>query len=135
MKKLRELNLEDKYMEPADFRFYTTDWESNGTSTLIIADQDNQIIAIIEEALFNATFQPTDRLNGVTAGYANESIWYIEDNEDNEELLESLHENTSSEMYLVAQLDREQVLESIAQSPVQTRFEVLRKIVTAIKGA
>ena len=103
-----------------ELKLYTTEWASNGTSSLIICDQDGRIILCLDEALFNApqknhleTFDQEYLCDG-------ESV-FLSHQGDHFDPLYSISPETA--------------LRCIAVSPVQTEKSVLNKINKAIKGA
>jgi hypothetical protein len=124
MKNLKQINLLDSYMDPADFRFFCSQWAPNGTSDLIIVDQDGQIVESISEALFSPP-QDNDR-HGAVFG----QIFYCDS--DSVFPVEPDSEEQESDIF---PLTLDDVLSSIAQSPVQSRISVLRQIVSALKRA
>ena len=125
MKKLKDIILDSTYMSPAQVRFYTTDWQSNGTSCLIITDDMNQIIGCVDEALFGPTLSHNscgDTLGGGHICLDPDSVMFIDDLERIEGCAD-----------VVYPLRWDQVMSSIAESPVQSRLGVLKSIVGLIK--
>jgi hypothetical protein len=112
-------------MSPADFRFYCTDWHPNGTSGLFITDNNGQCVAYIDEALFGPVLD--HNRNGETFGGVSycdgDSVWLITEEPE-----------TIPQEDIVYPLLLDDVLSSIAVSPVQSRMDVLRCIVAALKG-
>lgn len=131
MKRLKDINLVSSYMNPAKVRFYTTDWSPNGTAGLLICDDMDQIIDFIDEALFSPTLSDNscgDTLGGIFLNPYGDSIHFIgNSDEPTESDLESEDR--------VYPLRIDQVLDSIAVSPTQSRMDVLRKLVKGIKEA
>ncbi len=121
---MKDINLVDSYMHPADFRFYTTEWTPNGTSMLLIVDNMDQVVGSIDEALFGPPLD-NDR-NGAVFDQSHywdgTSVWLV--NKD-EELLPN---------DMLFPLTKADVLRHIAVSPVQSSIDVLRQIVSLIKS-
>lgn len=128
MKTIKEINLEDSFMNPADFRFFCYSNNSNGTADLIIVDQDNQIIASLDQFLFNPINDP-DR-NGALIGemsicYYGESVGTIYP--ESYTITEDCPE--------VFPLLWTDVLNSIAESPAHSSFSQLKLLISTIKEA
>lgn len=120
---------EQGYMRTPMIRFYTTQWSPNGTSELIITDDMNQIISVIPEALFNAP-QSHNRIGETFGGVHlcpyDDSVMFYQNSDEFEE-----HEQEA----IVYPLSLDDVLESLAQSPVKSRFTALRELISTIKAA
>lgn len=127
MTKLNRDALESSYSSPAVVRFYTTDWAPNGTSMLIITDDMGQIIGHIDEALFGPVLD-SDRCGDMLG---DKHVWL-------DEAICVYDSETASELRCggdleVCPLKIDDVLDSIAESPIQSRFSVLRRLVEIIK--
>jgi len=126
-------------------KLYITQDAPNGTSALIIADQDGQIINVIDEAVFGLyQHQKTmDRIGGVNALVNGESIAYFDSNHeayswnDETETEELLNESAADLLYktgeycgaeLVQEVSLDQVLKHIAVSPVSDGSVVIKAL-------
>jgi len=123
---LKDINLVDSYLNPAKLRFFTTEACPNGTSDLIIVDDMGQIVDYLDNMLFNPIIDH-DR-NGNMLGDIN--ICYYGDSIGS--IPSDIYE-TSSDCPMVYPLLLEDVLESIAVSPVHTKFSQLRLLISSIK--
>ena len=126
-------------------KLYITQEAPNGTSALIIADQDGQIIDVIDEAVFGLyRHQDTmDQIGGVNAIANGESVIYFESNHeayqwnDETETEELLNESAEDILYrdgeycgaeLVQEVSLDQVLKHIAVSPVSDGSVVIKTL-------
>lgn len=126
-------------------RLYITQDAPNGTSALIIADQDGQVTDIIEEAVFGLyQHQKTmDRIGGVSALVNGETVVYFEANHEAyawnnaTETEELMNESAADILYrdgeycgavLVQDVSLDQVMRHIAVSPVSDGINVLRAL-------
>lgn len=113
-------------------KLYVTDMEPNGTRSLIITDSDNQVLEIIDEAVFgnlsNKKFGWSgDSLGNIDACYYGESIGMIE---YTDESIDEIMRGELSDIYQVVEVELDEVLEHIAVSPVNdgsSTIEVLNK--------
>jgi hypothetical protein len=105
-------------------QYFRSNSAPNGTADLIIADRDNQVIGVISEALFppNTNFNKWNLF--ICDG---DSVMGLDP------LANNFEEFTESEDLLEA-LNRDQVLEWIAISPVQSAKSVLKQINKIVRG-
>lgn len=127
MSKINRQDLESSYMSPAKVLFYTTDLNPNGTASLIITDQDGQVIDVLDELLFNPVLD--HERNGATFGGVSicpygDSVWLYDKETQDERVVEDI-------VYPLLIAD---VLNSIAESPVHNRLGQLKRLVASIKG-
>lgn len=118
---------------------YVTDMSSNGTRQLLICDEDSQVIASVDEAVFGGQLKFVDSLGGAMGLINSDSVGYFEycheaydcDEYGVEHLLEDSFVNMLLEhgeyqgVVPVIRVSVEWVLEHIAISPVNNGSEVL----------
>lgn len=101
-------------------KLYVTDMEPNGTRSLIITDEDGQVLEIIDEAVFG-NLSPKkfgwsgDSLGNIDALYYGESVGMVEYSDEN---LDSIQNGEYSDIIQVVEVELDEVLEHIATSPV-----------------
>ncbi|HEY5688556.1 MAG TPA: hypothetical protein VIS27_09660 [Yeosuana sp.] len=114
--------------------FYVTDYNSNGTTDLIITDSDHQIIGTIEEALIGSMENSAlDSLGGLTCTFYGESIGYI-DYSDEEEMIEGILNGEDSDFQAVSHVSNSFVKQFIAVSSIDPDGELVIDRINDIVG-
>lgn len=118
-------------MNTSKIRFYADQPAPNGVSGLLICDTDDQVIGYVPDALFGYMRSGEDRLGNQTVCLYGESIGMIGYDDD---ILEAIQAGEFSDLAPVAEITRDEILEHLAVSPVQSSVAVLRAIVSAVRG-
>lgn len=121
--------IKGRFMKDATVKFYTTDWNPNGTSTLIVVDSDHQIVEYLEECLFGPPLDSSylgEMFGAVHMDIDGESVASVEEYD-----ADQLESNTG----IVYPLDIESVLDCLAESPVHSRFSQIKRVLKAVNKA
>jgi len=108
----RKLKMESK----PEYRFYATDWGTNGTNDLIITDIDGQVIEYLESILFGINIMGKTSLLAIFDG---ESVFGT--NQDIGDIAGLDHD-------LVRSIDSDDILQYIAISPIDSENDQITKL-------
>lgn len=115
-------------MKNEKYIIYATTWEPNGTNTILIVDQDLQIVDSLDEALFGVNVDGRDSLGNCTFGAYGEFIGLAtyDADEAQGELTPDQVRSGETEFTEVMELELEYALGKVAVSPVSDGTETLQ---------
>lgn len=115
-----------------NLKLFTTPWEPNGTSDLVVTDSNYQILTSVPNVLFGAPQRFEDRLGNFSASFYGESVGMIAfDCDDHDAILDG----EIFDVIPLAEIDAGTVIGKLAGSPTQTFEESATDILNQLAKA